>query len=97
MGNKIIYAGYHKKVGTLDYLGKMMFLEKMFHTKGVGYQVTHYKMIGLTSNNLGNVTLVTLDFLNENNYFLLHVLVADLECFLKHYSKTFFDQVLFKI
>jgi len=36
-----IYRGCHKKVGMLDYLGKMTFSEKMFHTKVIGYQVTH--------------------------------------------------------
>jgi len=52
----------HKKIGTLDYLGKMKFLQKISYKSCRIPSYTSWSDIGLTLNNLGNHILISYNF-----------------------------------
>ena len=72
--------------------------EKWFRQKFYGFEgaIRWYHWFD-TDESFEGYVMITSIFLNCNPYFLLHILVAYLERFSKHYNKVFFQEVLFEL
>jgi len=80
----------------VDYLTNRWFYWKIFRTKVAWLEEGH--MIKMWTWPWVTLSIRSLSFsLNENPYFLLHILVAYLENFPKHYDKVTFHWVLFEL
>jgi len=74
-------------------ISRIDFIEKFFEQKLYGLKGDTWWKCGLEWSCQNQIKVIIV-FLNENLYFLLHILIAYLESFPKHYNKVTFHWVL---
>jgi len=84
---KYIYTGWPILIHPVEYLENQAREKKMFRTKVVWFRGGH-KMVPLVRpwRVIWRSREGHLNFFKWHSLFLLHILVADLECFSKHYN-----------
>jgi len=89
--------GWAKVPEWLNISENINFLKKWFREKnGLKKSISwcYSFVLGMI---LKSAVKVTIKILNGNPYFLLYILIAEVDSFPKYYNKIFFPQVLFEL